>query len=121
MDLKVLRDIYSPPRELLTTDVESVMVKTGVMEKQESDTESHEFWHDIYIVTSGEGVLLEADSMHGAEDTGEGEKRRGQLKGVKEHNLKEGTIVFIPAGCPHMVKVPDRLTMVVLKLKKKAV
>ncbi len=119
MNLKLLRNIYSPPRELLDVGTESIVVKSGVMQQQESDTESHELWHDIYIVTSGEGILVEGEKMRDADDIGDGEKRRGTLEGEKEHLLSSGTVVFIPAGCPHKVKVAGSLNLVVLKLRKK--
>jgi len=68
--------------------------KSGIPEMHEKQT-------DIFVVQSGEAVLLVGGEIEGAKTDSPGEIRGVSIKNGVRKNLSAGDVVHIPAKMPH--------------------
>ncbi|MEZ5354484.1 MAG: hypothetical protein R2762_17775 [Bryobacteraceae bacterium] len=63
--------------------------------------EVHEGQTDIFVIQSGEGVLLVGGEVVGGKTTTPGEIRGGTIKNGVRKKVSAGDVVHIPARTPH--------------------
>ncbi len=84
----------------------------------DGEAELHETQHDVFIVESGEGVVVLGGEVQGGKSTGPGEIRGPSIKGGKRMPLGAGDVVSIPAKTPHqvLVKPGGKITYLIVKV-----
>lgn len=67
--------------------------------------ESHQDFHDAYLVIQGKATVYTASYLEGYREVAQGEFREGELVNPQEFSLSGGDLFFIPAGVAHALKV----------------
>jgi len=93
----------------------SVMV---AYREADGEAELHETQHDVFIVESGEGVVVLGGEVQGGRTTAPGEIRGPSIKGGRTMPLGAGDVVSIPARTPHqvLVKPGGKVTYLIVKI-----
>jgi len=81
------------------------------------EVELHETQNDIFVVHAGRAALLVGGQVTGQRLTTPHERRGGVIKGAKSYPMGPGDVLFIPAGLPHQVLVPEGGTFSYLAFK----
>jgi len=63
--------------------------------------EVHEKLVDVFVVQSGEAILVVGGEVVGSRATGPGEIQGDSIKGGVSKNVSTGDVIHIPAGVPH--------------------
>ncbi len=63
--------------------------------------EVHEKLVDVFVVQSGEAILVVGGEVVGSRATGPGEIQGDSIKGGASKNVSTGDVIHIPAGVPH--------------------
>jgi len=84
----------------------------------DGEAELHETQHDVFIVQSGEGVVVLGGEVLGGRTTAPGEIRGTSIRGGRKAPLGAGDIVSIPARTPHqvLVKPGGKITYLIVKI-----
>ena len=84
----------------------------------DGEAELHETQHDVFIVESGEGVVVLGGEVVGSKSTGPGEIRGASIRGGRRLPLGAGDVVSIPARTAHqvLVKPGGRITYLIVKV-----
>jgi mannose-6-phosphate isomerase-like protein (cupin superfamily) len=84
----------------------------------DGEAELHQTQHDIFIVESGEGVVVLGGEVQGGKTTAPGEIRGVSIQGGRRMPLGPGDVVSIPAKTPHqvLVKPGGKITYLVVKI-----
>ena len=87
----------------------------------DGEAEVHEKMTDIFVVQTGEAVMVTGGEVVGAKSTGPGEIRGASIKGGTKHKLSPGDILHIPAGTPHqtLVRAGVEFTALIIKAESK--
>ncbi len=82
--------------------------------------ESHEDWADLYVVSSGRGMLTMGGTITEPSEVSPGEIRGSGIINGTEQRLTEGDIVLIPANTAHYVAVEegDHITYFIFKIRE---
>lgn len=85
------------------------------------ESEIHEKFADIMVITEGEATLKIGGTMNEGHPTTPGEVRGKGLTGSTDKKIAAGDIVHVPAGLPHWVVVPEgkQISYLLLKIDKK--
>lgn len=85
------------------------------------EAEVHESLVDIFVVQSGQAILLVGGEVIEGKTTGPGEIRGTGIKGGERKPLVPGDMVHIPAGVPHQVTLEEgrQFTYVIVKVNSK--
>ncbi|SHH23760.1 hypothetical protein [Thermosipho atlanticus] len=83
------------------------------------EPEKHLNFTDVYIVLDGNAVLYFGKELELEVEVSEGEYRGKAIKNPQKIELEKNTVVIIPANNAHKLDVPDKLRLIVLKLKIK--
>lgn len=80
--------------------------------------EVHERQADVFVVQSGEGMIVVGGETIGGKPSAPGEVRGESIKGGETRRLGVGDIVHISAGVPHqfLVEPGKKLTCVFVKV-----
>ncbi|MBI5086448.1 MAG: cupin domain-containing protein [Acidobacteria bacterium] len=90
--------------------------KMMVYRTGDGEVEVHEKQADIFIVESGEGVLVVGGKTVGAHSTAPGEIRGASMDGGERVELHPGDVARIPAGVPHQALTRKELMYTVVKV-----
>ena len=71
------------------------------------EVEVHEAFADILVVRAGRATMMVGGTVAGNRQTGPGEWRGGTITGATAFKLAPGDVLWIPAGVPHQVSMPD--------------
>jgi uncharacterized RmlC-like cupin family protein len=71
------------------------------------EVELHEKLNDVLVGQSGRASVVIGDRLEGGRQTAPGEWRGGTIPGGQSHPLAPGDMLWIPAGRPHQVIVPQ--------------
>lgn len=84
----------------------------------DGEAELHETQHDVFIVESGEGIVVLGGEVEGGRSTGPGEIRGSSIRGGQRMPLGAGDVVSIPARTPHqvLVKPGGKITYLIVKI-----
>lgn len=84
------------------------------------EPEVHDQFDDIFVVRSGHARVTVGGTVAGSRVTGPGENRGGTISGGEEIEIGVGDLLWIPAGKPHQVVLPDggEVSYVVVKRPK---
>jgi mannose-6-phosphate isomerase-like protein (cupin superfamily) len=66
-------------------------------------SEVHQHEADIFVVESGEAVLVTGGKMINPHQVKPGELRGSSIEGGARHSVEPGDIIHIPAGTPHQL------------------
>ncbi len=82
--------------------------------------ESHEDWADLYVVSSGRGMLTLGGTITEPGEVSPGEIRGSGIINGTQQLLTEGDIVLIPANTAHYVAVDegDHITYFIFKIRE---
>jgi mannose-6-phosphate isomerase-like protein (cupin superfamily) len=85
------------------------------------EAELHENQSDVFIVQSGQAILMVGGTVVGGRTTAPGEIRGASIAGGEKKQLAAGDIVHIPARVPHQVLLEGggQFTYVVVKVDSK--
>jgi len=83
--------------------------------------EIHEVMTDVFVVESGEAMLVVGGEPENVKTVGPGEMRGSSVKGGERRKLGAGDIVHIPAKMPHQLLLAPgkQFTYFVLKVETK--
>jgi len=85
--------------------------------EQTGEVELHEHFNDIFVAHSGKATVLAGGKAEGHRQTTPGEWRGGKITGAQAYEMAPGDVVWIPAGLPHQVVVPDGGVFVYMAFK----
>lgn len=96
------------------TDGPQVMV---LRRTASGEAEIHERLDDVFVVRSGQATLTVGGMVSGGRDTAPGERRGGTINGGESVAIGAGDVLWIPAGTPHQVVIPEggEVSYIVLK------
>ncbi len=91
-----------------------------VRREKNGETEVHMALNDIFVVKSGHAKITVGGRVTGNRETAPKEWRGGEITGGTDYSLAPGDVLFIPAGIPHQVLVPNKssITYVTVKTPK---
>ena len=80
--------------------------------------ELHRKANDVFVVESGEAMLIIGGSIVNAKTTTANEVRGASIEGGTRHKLGPGDIVHIPANTPHQILLEEgkQITYAVMKV-----
>jgi mannose-6-phosphate isomerase-like protein (cupin superfamily) len=78
---------------------------SAVIRKQTGGAEIHETQNDIFVITTGEGVLTVGGTIPDAKTTQPNEIRGTSITGGVDKRVAAGDVLTIPAKMPHQLKV----------------
>jgi len=70
-------------------------------------SELHEHEADVFVVESGEAVLVTGGKIVNPHTEKAGEIRGTSISGGEKHQLAKGDVIHIPAGTPHQLLVQE--------------
>lgn len=88
-----------------------------IFRDRDGQSELHQSFADVFIAVDGHAELWTGGQMQNAKTTEPGEQRGSGLTGTTHVSLSKGTIVHIPAGVPHQLRIGkgDTFTYFVVK------
>jgi mannose-6-phosphate isomerase-like protein (cupin superfamily) len=81
------------------------------------EVELHEQFHDVMVGQSGRATLLVGGKTEAQRQTAPGEWLGGTISDAESYELGPGDVVWIPAGLPHKMIVPEGGSIVYLAFK----
>jgi mannose-6-phosphate isomerase-like protein (cupin superfamily) len=82
--------------------------KVLVMRRTKSgEAEVHDALNDVFLVRSGRATVTVGGTVTGNRQTSPGEWRGGTIAGASNFEVGPGDVLWIPAGVPHQIIVPD--------------
>ena len=87
---------------------------------RDGEAEIHTRFADLFIILEGKGTMVTGGTIVDAKETKPGEIRGSRIEGGTPHEMRQGSIMHIPAGLPHWIQVPSDSTFsaVVLKIEE---
>jgi mannose-6-phosphate isomerase-like protein (cupin superfamily) len=81
--------------------------------------EMHESWADLYVISTGSGILEVGGTIPDGKETAPGEIRGSSIQGATRQRLSPGDVVHIPARTPHNVVIEPggQITYFIFKVK----
>jgi mannose-6-phosphate isomerase-like protein (cupin superfamily) len=111
---------YVPAKELraavakTTAGLAVYTVPTGkgaplLMVRREADgeVELHDIINDEFVAHSGHASVMVGGRAEGQRQSAPNEWRGGALTGGEVYDLQPGDVIWIPAGVPHQIRVPQ--------------
>jgi mannose-6-phosphate isomerase-like protein (cupin superfamily) len=74
---------------------------------KDGEAEVHDHLSDVFVVRSGRATVLIGGTVAGNRQTAPGEWRGGTITGADRFEIGPGDVLWIPAGSPHQVLVPQ--------------
>ncbi len=71
--------------------------------EETGSSELHEHEADVFVVESGEAVIITGGKIANGHSSAPGEIRGASIDGGERHSLSTGDIIHIPAGVPHQL------------------
>lgn len=81
------------------------------------EVELHEEFHDVMVGHTGRASLLVGGKAEGQRETAPGEWLGGSISDAESLELGPGDVVWIPAGLPHKMIVPEGGSIVYMAFK----
>ena len=91
-----------------------------VRRERSGDVELHERMNDVTIVRSGSAVMIMGGRLEGGRVTAPGEYLGGEIVGGRRYDLRPGDVLWIPAGVPHQMILPEGGSFTYLVVKSDA-
>ncbi|HNP34803.1 MAG TPA: hypothetical protein PKK10_03015 [Woeseiaceae bacterium] len=92
-------------------------VVVAVRRETSGEVEIHEHFHDIFVAQSGRASVLLGGDVEGQHETSPGEWLGGTMVGSQTYKFEAGDVIWIPAGVPHRMLIPDGGTFIYLAFK----
>jgi mannose-6-phosphate isomerase-like protein (cupin superfamily) len=80
-------------------------------------SELHEHEADLFVIESGDGVLLTGGKLVGSHVEKPGELRGTSIAGGEKHTFGPGDVIHIPAGTPHQMLIDKGKTVTYFVVK----
>jgi mannose-6-phosphate isomerase-like protein (cupin superfamily) len=71
------------------------------------EAEVHDSLNDLFLVRAGRATVTVGGTVTGNRQTSPGEWRGGTIAGGSSFEVGPGDVLWIPAGLPHQIIVPD--------------
>jgi mannose-6-phosphate isomerase-like protein (cupin superfamily) len=88
-----------------------------VRREKTGEIELHSYQNDVFVAHDGHATVLIGDAVTGNRQISPGEWRGGVISGAKSYDMGPGDVLWIPAGLPHQVRVPDNGSFNYLAMK----
>lgn len=78
-----------------------------VRRERSGEIEVHMALNDVFVGHDGRATVVVGDSVAGNHEVSPGEWQGGTISGGHSYSMGPGDVLWIPAGRPHQVQVPD--------------
>jgi len=116
-EVKIYKDIFDNFLNENISIYSENHIKISELISFTGEPEKHLNFTDVYIILEGNAVLSYGKDLESEVEVSSGEFRGKAIKNPKKIEVEKGTIVIIPPNNAHKLDVPDKLKLIVLKLK----